>query len=339
MRIWVLFFGVMQIIYWLEVPLLLAFKKKVAQSGMTYLAISADARQSAMGDAATASVLGVNGVFYNPAVLADIPTFAFGMNQVNWLINTKLYSLAGAGRIGRWGTVALDLVYMDYGKFTRTWPVSTSEDPRGFKILGDFSVEDYAFGLSYAYRISDRFACGVKVKYIHEDLGTAPIMTIVNTNQISVDRNWQIDHWGMDFGTIYYTGFKSLAVAMSLRNFSTDMKYWYEDFQLPLCLRIGLAMDLVALTPAYHDDWALNVAIDATHPNDYTERIHLGTELVYLKHYALRAGYQFNHDVETYALGLGILFRVDDLTANLDYAFTGARYLQDIHRFSIQFSF
>ena len=45
-----------------------AQKKKVAQSGMTYLAISLGARESAMGNASVASVRGPQAIFYNPAL-------------------------------------------------------------------------------------------------------------------------------------------------------------------------------------------------------------------------------------------------------------------------------
>lgn len=316
-----------------------ALKNKVAQSGMTYLAISTSARMSAMGDASVATVTGIDGAFYNPATLADVKTMAGVMNQVNWLVDTKLYSLALGGRIGNWGSLALDLVYMDYGKFVGTQPVDVSVDPRGFIFTGDFSVEDYSLGLSYGYRISDRFAFGMKVKHIHEDLGNAAIVQIVQTDTVSIDKNWSLNHWGMDFGTIYYTGFKSLAFAMSLRNFSTDMKYWYEEFQLPLCLRMGVSMDLAKVFMPPTTDYQFNVALDALHPNDYLERVHVGTEIIYLGRYALRGGYQFNHDVENFALGFGLRHDFGGVSTIIDYSFTNAEYFENINRFSIQFEF
>jgi hypothetical protein len=316
-----------------------ALKKKVAQSGMTYLAISTSARMSAMGDASVATVNGIEGVFYNPATLADVKTLAGVMNQVNWLVDTKLYSLALGGKMGRWGSLALDLVYMDYGKFVGTQPVDVSVNPRGFIFTGDFTVEDYSVGLSYGYRMSDRFAFGFKVKHIHEDLGDAAIVQIVRTDTVGIKKNWNLNHWGMDFGTIYYTGFKSLAFAMSLRNFSTDMKYWYEEFQLPICLRMGISMDLADFFMPQTDDYQFNVALDATHPNDYLERVHIGAEAVYLKRYALRGGYQFNHDVENFSLGFGLKHEIGGVSTIIDYSFTNADYFDNINRFTIQFAF
>jgi len=316
-----------------------ALKKKVAQSGMTYLAISTSARMSAMGDASVATVTGIEGAFYNPATLADIETLAGALNQVNWLVDTKLYSLALGGKIGPWGSLALDLVYMDYGKFVGTQPVDVAINPRGFIFTGDFSVEDYSIGLSYGYRISDRFAFGLKVKTIHEDLGEAAILQIVETDTVGIKKNWSLNHWGMDFGTIYYTGFKSLAFAMSLRNFSTDMKYWFEEFQLPICLRMGISMDITDFLPGMSEDYQFNVALDATHPNDYLERVHIGGEAVYQKRYALRGGYQFNHDVENFSLGFGLKHEFNGVATIIDYSFTNADYFDNINRFTIQFAF
>lgn len=331
---------ILLVVFLLQLPTsLFAFKKKVAQSGMTYLSIGTSARLSAMGDASTAAVEGIDGALYNPAVLADLKGFTGALNQVNWLVDTKLYSLVGAGSLGRWGTIALDLVYMDYGKFIGTKPVDTAVDPRGFIFTGDFSVQDFAVGFSYAYRINDRFAFGFKTKFVHEDLSDASIRTIIKTDTVDLKKNWALDHWGLDFGTTYNTGFKSLTFSMALRNFSTDMKYWYEEFQLPLMLRMGLCMNAAEIFAPPDENFKFNLAVDAMHSNDFLERIHYGAELIFLRQYALRGGYQLNHDVENFALGFGVKLKLAGVTTQLDYAYTHATYFKDISRFSIQFSF
>ena len=152
-----------------------AQKKKVAQSGMTYLAISLGARESAMGNASVASVEGIQGLFYNQAVLAGFEGFGITMNQVNWLADTKVYGIGAAYGLSQFGTFGVDLVYMDYGKIVGTRRVDKSVDPRGFMITGDLNIQDYAVGLAYAYPVNDRFSFGVKFKYVHENLGNAPI--------------------------------------------------------------------------------------------------------------------------------------------------------------------
>ncbi|MDZ7372903.1 MAG: PorV/PorQ family protein [candidate division KSB1 bacterium] len=324
----------------------LAWKKKVAQSGMTYLAVTLGARESAMGDASVAATTGVQGVFFNPAVLADLRSFGVALNQVNWLVDTRIYGAAAAYSLGRWGTIALDLVYMDYGEIMGTEVVDRSVDIRGYRLTGPLTVEDYAVGLSWAYRVSDRYAFGIRYKRVHEDLGEAAYAvreyTDPQTGSLVRERavkDWAISAWGFDFGSYYSTGFKSLTVAMAMQNLSPDMRYWYEEFSLPLLFRIGLAADLMDFLPGSPEGVSLNVAVDGIHPTDYTERVHVGAELVFLHRYALRAGYKFNHDVETFSLGVGFGFFVAGVAARLDYAYTAANYFKDVSRLSVEFVF
>ena len=320
-------------------------KKKVAQSGMTYLAISMGARESAMGDAGTAIVKGLNGMWHNPSVLADIDRFAVSFNQVSWLVDTKLYGVAAAYSLGNWGTVGIDLTYMDFGEIMGTRLVDKSVDYRGFIVTGDIGVEDYAIGLSYARRINDKFAIGFKIKRLHESLGSARYVWNVENEGTAEEKKyykekeWSLDDWGLDFGSVYNIGWKDLTFAMTMQNFSRDMKYWYEEFQTPMCLRMGLAMDVSQLFMPGNADLAVNFAVDALHANDFTERVHLGSEIVYLKRFALRGGYKFNHDVESFTFGIGMNFTVAGFSAALDYAYTSANYFKDINRFSIHFSF
>ncbi|MDQ7052593.1 MAG: PorV/PorQ family protein [candidate division KSB1 bacterium] len=325
---------------------LFAYKKKVAQAGMTYLSISLGARESALGDATVASVRGIQGLFYNQATLADIEGFALVANQVNWLVDTKLYGIGAAYSLGDWGTIGLDLVYMDYGVIQGTRRVDKSIDERGFELTGDLAIQDYAVGISYAYRISDRFAFGGKVKIAHEDLGEAAYATDIyvdpETGQeklVYETKRWKVTHLGFDFGGLYYTGYKSLAFAFAFQNFSTDIKFYAEEFQMPLVLRMGLSADLADWLTPDNDNLQINFAVDALHPNDNLERVYVGTEVILMKKFAIRGGYKFNHDVESYSFGMGINFSYAGMNYTLDYAYGSTNYFKDVSRFSLKFSF
>lgn len=343
-RIVVLFVTVM--ILFAFTPFALAKKNKVAQSGMTYLAISMGARETAMGDASTAITEGIQGMWHNPAVLANVARFAASLNQVNWLVDTKLYGAAAAYSMGNWGTIGADITYMDFGEIMGTKRVDKSVDYRGFVLTGDIGVQDYAIGLAYARRINDKFALGLKVKRLHENLGHASYViseyddpTTGEKIRTRRDKEWKIDDWGLDFGTIYNTGWKSLVFAMTMQNFSRDMKYWYEEFQTPMSLRMGLAMDLLDLFPGRWENFDFTLAVDALHPNDHTERMHVGSELIYMDHVALRAGYKFNHEIESTTFGIGLNLDYAGTNCTLDYAYGLADFFKDIHRFSVQFIF
>jgi hypothetical protein len=102
---------------------------------------------------------------------------------------------------------------------------------------------------------------------------------------------------------------------------------------------MGLAMDATRLLIPDNENIALNLAVDAVNPIDYTARIHTGAELIYMKLLALRGGYQFNHDVESFSLGLGLNIKIGGMDAVFDYAFTQADYFENVNRFTVQFTF
>ncbi len=318
--------------------------KKVGQSGMTYLSISPGARESAMGNASTASVTGIQGVFYNPAVLTEFNGFAFMANQVSWLAETKLYGIAAGYGFGQYGSFAVDLVYMDYGDIMGSQVVDKSVNENGYELTGLLTVKDYSIGFSYAYPVNDRFTFGAKVKYVHEYLGKMAVVTgYEDTEQTiyeySEPREWSLNHWGLDFGAYYKTAFKDLALGVAFMNYSTDMQYWQEAFLMPLALKMGVSMDIATLFMDDNKKFKINTAVDVIHPIDYTERVHVGTEVVFRDIVSFRGGYQFNHDVENWSLGFGVKFDYQGLGGSLDYSFTNAEYFDNINRFSLRFSF
>ncbi|KAA3618656.1 MAG: hypothetical protein DWQ05_06760 [Calditrichaeota bacterium] len=320
-----------------------AQKKKVAQSGMTYLGISLSARQSGMGNASVASVSGAQGLFYNPAAITQLDKYSIVTNQVNWLVDTHVYGIGAVVPLDKWGTLGLDVVYMDYGTIIGTKRVDKSVDDRGYITTGDIGVEDYAIGFTYAYAVSDKFSFGTKLKFAHESLGNADYTVAVideeNDEFEYSSKEWKLNQWGFDFGGYYDTGYKSLVFAVAFQNFSRDMVYWTEKFQMPLVLRMGLAADLNEMLGLGLDGIKLNTSIDAMHPIDYTEQVNLGGEVVYKNRFAVRSGYQFNQDTENLSFGFGVNFKYQGTEAFFDYAFTQAEYFEDINRFSLSFSF
>jgi len=317
-------------------------QKKAGQSGMTYLAISLGARESAMGNASVASVSGTQGLFYNPGTLTELNGFGLAMNHVSWIADTKVYGFGAAYGSEVYGTIGIDLVYMDYGRIPGTRRVDKSVNERGFILTGDLNISDYAVGIAYAYPVNDLFSFGLKYKFIHENLGTAAIAIkeIDKENGIYEyeTRDWNLNHWGFDFGAYYKVGYEDLVLGVALQNFSTDMKYWTEVFQLPLVLRMGMAMDIAKVLMPEQSEIEINTTFDVLHPIDYTERIHIGTELVYSKMFALRAGYKFNYDVEDFSFGIGVKFDLQGYEGSFDYSYTHAEFFESINRLSLSFA-
>ena len=66
---------------------------------------------------------------------------------------------------------------------------------------------------------------------------------------------------------------------------------------MPMSIRFGLAMDVAETWDPGNEDLNVNVAVDGVNPVDYTGRFNIGAEFEYLQIFAVRAGYQSNHDL------------------------------------------
>jgi len=60
---------------------------------------------------------------------------------------------------------------------------------------------------------------------------------------------------------------------MSIRNFSQDVTYAYEAFQLPLVFTLGISMNVMDFFEKSPGDQAFFVSLDASHYRDQPEQI------------------------------------------------------------------
>lgn len=328
-------------------------QEKLAQTGMKFLSTSLDARAAALGDAVTAVDGGSEMLFYNPAAMASqtkLLTAAFG--QLNWIadINYDQASLSLAPAGGRYGVVGFSIVSVDYGELLGT---IRYDNDQGFLDTGTFSPTAMAFGVGYARALTDRFSIGGQVKFVHQDLGSN-FQTIGTEDAPGEDAIEGGSPYGYttvtnkknvtayDFGVLYRTGFHSLTFAFSARNFAQEVEYVDESFELPLTLRIGLAMDVLDVTD-FGDGTthALRVSVDAENPRDFSEQIRVGAEYGFLQSFFLRAGYAFPTDEQGINVGAGVYREVGGFGIGADYAYTDFGVFSEfnkVHRFAIRIS-
>ncbi len=312
--------------------------KRTGQSTMTFLSIDPVARSVGMGGASTSMDNDVNALFHNPAGMSRIIGGAISLNNTQWLADTKQYSIAaGYGFVGV-GTFGVSLLMMDNGEIPHTIPDASRQ---GFHQEGTFRVTQFALGIGYARQITDKFSVGGQVKYAYQDLGPTDITWQVVSQQYDTLRGVKNDRGvlAMDFGTVYYLGFKDLRVAMAFRNFATKIRYAYEDFQLPVVLRFGMAMNVLAAIPGV-EDHSLQVSVEVAHPNDYSDRVYLGGEYCFQNFFYIRGGYQVNVDEGKLSAGLGITQSAVEMVFKLDYAYTHyGEVFGAVHRLSVGFTF
>jgi hypothetical protein len=314
-----------------------AQNKKLAQTGMKFLGANVDARSSGLGTAFTSIEGGSIMMFHNPAGMARQSAFAdFSMGYMTWIADIK-YTHAGVSFApfdGQYGIFGVSLLNVNYGEFFGT---IRADNYLAYIETGVFAPHAMAIGLSYATALSDKFSIGANVKYANQYIG--PVYTNVDLNGDIVSKDNEKDVFVFDFGLMYKTGFKSLNFGMVIRNFSQELKYEEEQFQLPLTFRIGVSMNALDLLenfePGVH---AMLVSVDAIHHRDYPEQINFGFEYNFMNTVALRAGYIYPADEQSYTLGLGLMQSFAGYALGVDYAYTPFGVFDPVHRVSLMFS-
>ena len=332
----------MKKIIWLMLLLLVATtasagQSKLGSAGAQFLKIGVGSRYQGMGEASVAMANDVYSMFWNPAGLVEVENSAVSFTNVNWLLDIDLNYFGYARHfedIGVFG-VSASVLSMDDQEIT------TFEEQDG---TGDYySAVSYAVGVSYARQLTDRFAFGGSFKYVGERIHKENAST-----------------FAFDFGTLLYTGFKSLRMGMSITNMGPDLQFSGPDldvsydelegdgantpigatvkstpYDLPMMFRFGLAYDFVV---ASNSD--LTVSAEMKHPNDADQQGSFGAEWQYDEMFFLRSGYKFNTNEEGLSFGGGFITNVTDETDLLiDYAWQDFGRLQSTHRFSVGFNF
>jgi long-subunit fatty acid transport protein len=307
---------------------------KMGSAGAQFLKISVGSRYQGMGEASVAMANDVYSMFWNPAGLVEIENSAVSFTNVNWLLDVDLNYFGYARNfedIGVFG-VSASVLSMDDQEIT------TFEEQDG---TGDFyTAVSYAIGVSYARQLTERFAFGGSLKYVGERIHKENAST-----------------FAFDFGTLLYTGFKSLRMGMSITNMGPKLEFTGPDldvgydelddnnpigatikstpYDLPMMFRFGLAYDFAI---ASNSD--ITVSAEMKHPNDTEQQGSLGAEWQYNDRFFLRSGYKFKSDEEGLSFGGGLITNVTDETDLLiDYAWQDFGRLQSTHRFSVGFNF
>lgn len=312
---------------------------KYGQAGMKFLTIDVGARVAAMGGTAIGVTGDAAAMFVNPAGLSMVQGLDAMTGTTNWIADINHLGVGVAYGLGNIGTFGFSLVTMDYGDLRRTIPYSgfdPEQRAKGFQDLGSFNVQEYAVGLSYARQIMSQFYIGGSVKYAYQNLGSVTIIDQFTGQETEVEND--LNNLVFDFGTLYYPGFKDLRFGVSIRNFSNQVDYYDQRFELPLTFDFGMAMDLMQLWNGDSNN-KLTLALDALHPRDYSERIHSGLEYNLSDILFLRGGYKFNYDEEGLTAGLGIQYGLSGVRIRGDYAYSEFGMFDAVHRFTIGIGF
>jgi hypothetical protein len=309
----------------------------VATTCAPFLEIGVGARAVGMGGAFVATANDVSALYWNPAGIGRLFRPEILFVHTNWIADVK-FDFAGAIiPLGKIGTLGASLTSLSMNEMK----VRTVDQPEG---TGEFfDAGDMALMISYGFNLTDRFSLGFNVKYIHQAI-------------------WKetAQGYAVDIGTIFRTGLKDMRIGAVLTNFGTDMRLEGEDllvyhdidpyqqgnndrifanletqsWPLPLNFQVGVAME-----PYQSPSHRFTVAVEAMHPINNTESVHIGSEYGYKELFFLRAGYRnlFLRDSEeglTLGAGIGTKF-FKNFQFNLDYAYADFGRLESAQRFSV----
>lgn len=301
--------------------------ERVGQSGWQFLKLNGDARQAPLGGAFGALGNGdANAIFGNPAALAYVENVDVALNRTEWVADIGYSSMAVAKNVGQLGVVGFSVAALDYGDMAET--VNAPLEGQGrteAKLTGNtFTASDLAVGASYARQITDRLAIGGSARYVREQIADV-----------------SMNNWSLDFGTNFYTGFRSLRLAFAARNFGPDSRFlgYSEEFQaepadvrMPVEFRFGTAMDFL---DGEGSNNLLTLSTTAYQPNDGRPKVNVGAEYRYADLLSLRGGYRFNYDEQDFTFGGGLNYTVSGYAGRVDYAYQGFGALGQAHAFSI----
>ncbi len=310
---------------------------KVGSAGAQFLKVGVGPRYEAMGNAAVAMVDDIYAAYWNPAGLSEFDNTAIGFTNVDYALDISLNYVAIGNYFEDIGTFALSATVLSMDDME----ITTFENQDG---TGDFyTATSYAIGISYARQLTNRFSFGATAKYIGERI-----------------HNINAQGFAFDFGTLLYTGYRSLRIGMSISNLGSEMKFSGSDlnvahdelvgegandpigaelktspYNLPMVFRVGMAYD-VQMGPKS----MLTLSSELKHPNDNVQQGSIGAEFGYSEKFFLRGGYKLNYDEETFSLGGGIKTAVTSTTRLfIDYSWQDFGRLDNTQRFSLGFTF
>lgn len=312
-------------------------QEKWAQTGFNFLSVSSDARASAMGDAVN-SLSGYSGaLFHNPATMTEIPSLlstTFSIN--NWIADIRYlsFSMIVSPFSGDFGVVGVSLQSVDYGDVQGTMVWNNEKGYIDTEIMNPAAL---AFGFGYAKMLSDRFSVGAQIRFAYQSLGKSVVPDGPNFRTKQNVAN----ALAYDFGTVFKTGIQSLAFGMSVRNFSKEVKFEEEGFQLPLIFTLGISANLFDFVEVPGPEQSLLISLDSTHPRSHPEQIKIGAEYKFMNMLSLRGGYIAGNSEDDITFGLGISssgLDISSFNVEFDYSYTPFGVFDNVQRFTARLS-
>ncbi len=309
--------------------------QRVGTSSGNFLRIGMGAKAVAMGEAFVAVADDPSALYWNPAGMAGFQSREVLFSHTSWLTDVNVEYLAFVAPVPRLadGVAGFQVaaLWTELQETTELQPDGTGRD---------FMYSDLLIGVGYARYFTDKFACGVNVKVLREDLASDVGGGLVTA-------------WLADVGTMYHLGFRNMNFSVVITNFGPDLDPdgGYEritrsgglpqaqdsdfiGFAPPTAFKIGIS------STVYETEELRGIgSLEMNRPGDNAETLKLGGELLYRNMAAVRLGYDTNADDMHLSGGLGLRIRAGERAGQVDYAFTHSESFGRIDRLSLSVAF
>lgn len=324
-------------------PALQAQERRVGASSGNQVLIPVGGVGLAMAGSATATLSGVEAMYWNPGAVAYSRKGELMFSSMSYLADIRISYVAATANLGNVGTIGFSIKSLNFGDILRT----TDEDPDGLR--GEqWSPNFITASLTYARTFTDRIAVGATAKLISE--------TILSSSATGL---------ALDFGVQYTTPF-DLKIAVILKNLGNQMRYAGSDLErqvarfpgdgpqnllrteivasageIPSSFEIGAAYDF-KLDPRN----VVTLAANFRNNNFSDDEYQVGAQYAFQDLLFLRGGMNFdvskhgeNVFTNSFALGAGINYRFGGVSIMLDYAYRSAQFFSGNQVFAVRLGF
>ena len=320
-----------------------AQERRVGASSGNQVLIPVGGAGLAMAGAATASLTGVEAMYWNPGAVAYSRKGELMFSSMSYLADIRISYVAATANLGNVGTVGFAIKSLNFGDILRT----TDEDPDGLR--GEqWSPNFITASLTYSKAFTDRIAVGATAKLITE--------TILSSTATGL---------AFDFGVQYTTPF-DLKIAVVLKNLGNQIRYAGPDLERQIARFPGdgpqnlLRTEIVASAGELPSSFEIGAAYDFKldprnvitlagnfRNNNFSEdEYQIGTQYAFQDLLFLRGGINFdvskhgeNVFTNSFALGVGINYRLGGVAIMLDYAYRSAKFFSGNQVFAVRLGF
>jgi hypothetical protein len=318
-------------------------------AGASQLLIPVGAKGIALGSSFSASMTGVNAIYYNPAGLSATKENAEAMFSHMWYFgNTGVDYVAVDGQFPGFGSLGITVKSLSFGDVA----VTDERNPDGTGAT--YSPTFVVIGLTYARALTDRIRAGFSGYFVNE----------------AVDRT-SATNFVFDVGVQYQglAGLRGLSMGVTLRHLGSTMQYGgpgltqsadasgYKrgtqllnvqaaEYSMPTSLELGLTYAHV-----FEKEHVLSIGGSFENNNFLSDQYRFGLEYAFRNFFFLRGSYnipgsELNNDVQGNnpyifgaAMGAGVIYDTGSLKLGVDYAYRWSDVLAGNHVFDISLGF